>query len=87
MFKLQFPIGEFDMVVCDTRELTCRIYEVKYSKEQVAEQFRNLNDDEKCSMTSHRYGDIVGKYVICRGEPAECDGIKYLNVEDYLKSL
>ena len=87
VFKLQFPIGEFDMVVCDTRELTCRIYEVKYSKEQVAEQFRHLNDDEKCFMTSHRYGDIVGKYVIYRGEPAECDGIKYLNVEDYLKSL
>ena len=87
VFKLQFPIGEFDMVVCDTRELTCRIYEVKYSKEQVAEQFRHLNDDEKCSMTSHRYGDIVGKYVIYRGEPAECGGIRYLNVEDYLKSL
>ena len=87
VFKLQFPIGEFDMVVCDTRELTCRIYEVKYSKEQVPEQYRHLNDDEKCSMTSHRYGDIVGKYVIYRGEPAECDGIQYLNVEDYLKSL
>ena len=87
VFKLQFPIGEFDMVVCDTRELTCRIYEVKYSKEQVPEQYRHLNDDEKCSMTSHRYGDIVGKYVIYRGEPAECGGIRYLNVEDYLKSL
>ena len=87
VFKLQFPIGEFDMVVCDTRELTCRIYEVKYSKEQVPEQYRHLNDDEKCSMTSHRYGDIVGKYVIYRGEPAECGGIQYLNVEDYLKSL
>jgi len=87
VFKLQFPIGEFDMVVCDTRELTCRIYEVKYSKEQVPEQLRYLKDDEKCSMTSHRYGDIAGKYVIYRGEPAECDGISYLNVEDYLKSL
>ena len=87
VFKLQFPIGEFDMVVCDTRELTCRIYEVKYSKERVPEQYRHLNDDEKCSMTCHRYGDIVGKYVIYRGEPAECGGIQYLNVEDYLKSL
>ena len=87
VFKLQFPIGEFDMVVCDPGELTCRIYEVKYSKEQVPEQYRHLNDDEKCSMTSHRYGDIVGKYVIYRGEPAECGGIQYLNVEDYLKSL
>ena len=87
VFKLQFPIGEFDMVVCDTRELTCRIYEVKYSKEQVSGQYRHLNDDEKCSMTSHRYGDIAGKYVIYRGEPAKCGDIQYLNVEDYLKSL
>ena len=87
VFKLQFPIGEFDMVVCDTRELTCRIYEVKYSKEQVPEQYRHLEDDEKCSMTSHRYGDITGKYVIYRGEATEYDGIQYLNVEDYLKSL
>ncbi|MBR1758858.1 MAG: AAA family ATPase [Lachnospiraceae bacterium] len=87
VFKLQFPIGEFDMVVCDTRELTCRIYEIKYSKEQVPEQFRHLKEDEKCSMTCHRYGDIVGKYVIYRGEAAECEGIQYLNVEDYLKSL
>ena len=87
VFKLQFPVGEFDMVVCDTRELTCRIYEVKYSKEQVPEQFRHLKSDDKCSMTSHRYGDIVGKYVIYRGEAVESEGIQYLNVEDYLKSL
>ena len=63
------------------------IYEVKYSKEQVSGQYRHLNDDEKCSMTSHRYGDIAGKYVIYRGEPAKCGDIQYLNVEDYLKSL
>ena len=87
VFKLQFPVGEFDMVVCDTRELTCTIFEVKYSKEQVPEQYRHLEDEEKCSMTRHRYGDIVGKYVIYRGETAECGGIQYLNVEDYLKSL
>ena len=87
VFKLQFPVGEFDMVVCDTSELTCRIYEVKYSKERVPEQYRHLKDDEKCSMTSHRYGDIEGKFVIYRGEAAESDGIQYLNVEDYLKLL
>ena len=38
-------------------------------------------------MTSHRYGDITGKYVIYRGEPAEDGDVQYLNVEDYLKSL
>lgn len=87
VFKVQFPVGEFDMVVCDTKELTCRIYEVKYSREQIPEQYRHLNNEEKCGMTSHRYGDIVGKYVIYRGENTKCGDIQYLNVEEYLKSL
>ncbi|MBQ5361429.1 MAG: ATP-binding protein, partial [Lachnospiraceae bacterium] len=87
VFKLQFPVGEFDMVVWDPRDLTCSIYEVKYSTEQVPEQYRHLINEEKCSMTSHRYGDITGKYVIYRGEPAEDGDVQYLNVEDYLKSL
>ncbi len=87
VFKLQFAIGEFDMVVFDPKALTCEIYEVKYSKEQVAEQYRHLKDEKKCAMTSHRYGDIAGRYVIYRGENEEVDGIQYLNVEEYLKSL
>ena len=87
VFKLQFPIGEFDMVVFDPKELDCEIYEVKYSKEVVSDQYRHLCDNEKCAMTSHRYGDIKGKYVIYRGEKKLCDDIYYLNVEEYLKSL
>ena len=87
VFKLQFAIGEFDMVVFDPEELSCKIYEVKYSKEKVSEQSRHLRDEEKCAMTSHRYGDITGKYVIYRGENGELDGIQYLNVEEYLKEL
>ena len=43
--------------------------------------------EEKCAMTSHRYGDITGRYVIYRGDSAEVDGVHYLNVEEYLKSL
>ena len=31
VFKLQFAIGEFDMVVFDPKELNCEIYEIKYS--------------------------------------------------------
>jgi len=31
--------------------------------------------------------DIKGKYVICCGVTTEADGIKYLNVEEYLKAL
>ena len=85
VFKLQFPVGEFDMVVFDPKELCCEIYEVKYSKEAVPEQYRHLEDEEKCALTSRRYGDIKGKYVIYRGEKTTCGDINYLNVEEYLK--
>ena len=87
VFKLQFAVGEFDMVVFDPKGLNCKIYEVKYSKEQVPAQSRHLKDEEKCAMTSHRYGEITGKYVIYRGESGSLKGIQYLNVEEYLKSL
>ena len=87
VFKLQFTVGEFDMVVFDQKTLTCQIYEVKYSKEQVPEQYRHITNEEKCAMTSHRYGDITGRYVIYRGESAEVEGVRYLNVEEYLKAL
>ena len=87
VFKLQFPIGEFDMVVQDPKTLLCEIYEIKYSKERACEQYRHINDEEKCAMTTHRYGNITGRYVIYRGENTEMDTIQYLNVEDYLKSL
>ena len=63
------------------------IYEVKYSKEQVPEQYLHITNEEKCAMTSHRYGDITGRYVIYRGDSAEVEGVQYLNVEEYLKSL
>ena len=87
IFKLQFAVGEFDMVIFDPKNLTCEIYEVKYSKEQVSEQYRHIINEEKCAMTSHRYGDITGRYVIYRGDGTEVDGVQYLNVEEYLKSL
>lgn len=90
VFKLQFAIGEFDMVVADPKELTCEIYEFKYSTERVPEQYHHLIDEEKCALTSHRFGDITGRYVIYRGDTAEAAenaAVKYLNVEEYLKSL
>lgn len=87
VFKLQFAIGEFDMVVFDPVALNCEIYEVKYSKERVPAQYRYLTDEEKCRETIHRYRDIEGRYVIYRGEDAEMDGVRYLNVEEYLKGL
>lgn len=87
VFKLQFTVGEFDMVVFNPKSLTCQIYEVKYSKEQVPEQYRHLKNEQKCAMTSHRYGDITDRYVIYRGEKANVDGVQYMNVEEYLNAL
>lgn len=87
VFKLQFPVGEFDMVVVDNNNLTCEIYEVKYSKGKTENQLRHLKDAEKCEKTAFRYGDITGRYVIYRGETSIADGIKYLNVEEYLSGL
>lgn len=86
VFKLQFAVGEFDMVIFDPDKLCCEIFEIKHSAERVPEQYRNLINKEKCKTTEHRYGTIVGKYVIYRGETVDTDGICYLNVEEYLKT-
>lgn len=87
VFKLQFAVGEFDMVIYNPSTLTCDIYEIKYSREIVANQYRHLINTEKCAETEHRFGRVTGRYVIYRGEAAESDGVQYLNVEQYLKSL
>ena len=87
VFRLQFAVGEFDMVVFNPSEGSCELYEIKHSKEIVPEQCRHLMDKKKCADTEFRYGTIIGKYVIYRGANAEADGVRYLNVEEYLKNL
>ena len=87
VFRLQFQIGEFDMVVADSETLSCEIYEIKHSKERVPEQYRFLADIEKCSATEFRYGVIMKKCIIYRGETIADGEISYWNVEDYLKQL
>ena len=87
VFVLQFPVGEFDMVVFDPKTGSCRIFEIKHSEEAVTQQYRHLIDAEKCAQTEHRYGPIVGKFVIYRGKSQVIDGIQYQNVEEYLRNL
>ena len=87
VFKLQFAVGEYDMVVFDRDNCCCEIYEIKHSTEVVSEQCRYLREEEKLKVTEFCYGDIVGKYVIYRGKDVEIEDVKYLNVENYLKSL
>ena len=87
VFAFYFDIGEFDMVVFDPAAASCEIYEIKHSAEHDEHQYRHLIDDEKCKATVFRFGTITGKYVIYRGESCEVGGIRYLNVEEYLKSF
>ena len=95
VFRLQFAIGEFDMVVFDPEKGTCEIYEIKHSKEVVPQQCKHLLDEQKCKDTEFRYGRIIGKYVIYRGVTTSLvqagvetqEDVTYLNVEEYLKTL
>lgn len=66
---------------------SCEIYEIKHSTEIVPEQARHLIDQEKCTMTEHRYGPITRKTVLYRGATQDVDGIRYVNVEKYLKGV
>ena len=87
VFVLQFPIGEFDMVVFDPNAATCQIFEIKHSDKIAPQQYRHLIDEKKCADTEHRYGTITGKYVLYRGESQQVGEVQYRNVEEYLKSL
>lgn len=87
VFVLQFPVGEFDMVVFDPKAGSCKIYEIKHSEEAVRNQYRHLIDKEKCAQTEHRYGSIMEKTVLYRGKNQMIEGIRYKNVEEYLRNI
>ncbi|MCR5648904.1 MAG: AAA family ATPase, partial [Oscillospiraceae bacterium] len=87
VFRLRFAVGEFDMVVYDPSSLTCALYEIKHSDAAVPEQRRHLLDAEKCAAAEHLFGTITGKYVLYRGKDTDLDGVRYLNVEEYLRGL
>lgn len=87
VFVLQFPVGEFDMVVFDLVAASCGIFEIKHSTQILPAQYRHLADTQKCADTEHRYGPITAKTVLYRGDNQMVDHIRYMNVEEYLKSL
>ena len=88
VFVLQFPIGEFDMVIFDSAAGSCQIFEIKHSTEVVPQQYRHLIDEEKCAQTEHRFGPITGRFVLYRGENRVLEnGVVYQNVEEYLKQM
>ena len=73
------------MVIYDEDNLTCELYEIKHSDKIVEEQYKHLIDEEKCKEIEFNYGEIISRTVLYRGENAVVDGIKYQNVEEYLK--
>ena len=87
VFKLEFSVGEIDMVICYPDDEYCEIYEIKHSSIIDPMQYRHLIDKKKCELIEHRYGEIKGKYVVYSGENCIVDGITYVNVESYLNGL
>lgn len=88
VFKLTLSRSEVDMVGYDPKENVCELYEIKHSAKIVTRQYHVLEDEELCREIERRYGKIVGKTVIYRGEDRVLEnGIAYRNVEDYLNSL
>ena len=86
VFKLQFDVGEFDMVVCDNAHRACRLFEIKHSGGIAEQQFRHLADREKLRLVQERFGDVMERTVLYRGPDADIDGgIRYRNVNAFLK--
>lgn len=87
-FKLLLSRGEFDMVIYNSENDTCELYEIKHSHKVVPEQYHVLLDNERCSETERRFGTISKRCVLYCGIDCDTeDGIEYRNVETYLKSL
>ncbi len=88
VFKFKFDNGgEYDMVIYDKKNHSCRLYEIKHSTEIAERQTRCLKDTERCRIAEARFGTITGKYVLYRGEDTTVDGILYRNVERFLCGL
>ncbi len=88
VFKLRFTSGEYDMVIWDSKQNRCTLYEIKHSTTYADPQARHLRDEEKLNIAGHKFGRIVGRYVLYNGESLDTkDGIAYRNVEEFLKKL
>lgn len=88
VFKFKFDNGgEYDMVIYDKQNHSCRIYEIKHSNKAVEGQSRYLKDVERCKIIESKFGRITSKCVLYRGENQTVDCVDYLNVEQFLCKL
>ena len=87
-FKFLLSRGEFDMVIYDSDNNSCELYEIKHSDKIVPEQYHVLLDDERCNEVERRFGQITKRCVLYCGVDCDTkDGIIYRNAETYLKEL
>ena len=87
VFKLYLSRMEFDMVIYDTQSDTCEEYEIKHSTEKVPEQTRALLNEELNKEVEAKYGQVMRRCVIYRGQSSTEGDVEYLNVRDYLKGI
>ena len=88
VFKYQFIGGEIDMIIYDKKNNNCRLYEIKHSALPIKEQCRHLLNDRECEKIRRIYGEIIGRYVIYRGDTQQTEwNVDYLNATEYLKDI
>ena len=76
------------MVIRDKKNNCCALYEVKHTANAYDDQPKHMRDEDKLAYVREIYGDIVGRYILYRGENFNTeDGIAYRNAEEYLKNL
>lgn len=88
--QLTLPAGgEIDMVISNGS--TCDIYEIKWNKNKVTNQYKWLLDAEVNSECERLFGHIKSRTVLYMGENgiirSNNKEISYLNAEQYLKKL
>ena len=87
VFRLKFDQGEFHMVIYDLAENCCAICEIRNTDKIVPAQYEHLTDEIMCRQTENRFGKIISRSVLYRGESWQQGGIYSQNVEAYLKAL
>lgn len=85
VFTLELPHGGMDIVITDQDELTCELYEVKYSTERSDTQLSRLLSSRNLDQIEHRYGMITVREVLYLGRNAwHSSGVYYRNAAKFL---
>ena len=88
VFKYQcLKGGEYDLVIYHYDNQSVDVYEVKHS-DQISfyEQTKHLRNEEMATSIEAYFGPINNKTILYRGSDRLLNGIKYQNVESFLKA-